>query len=498
MATSGRAEAPRPAAKGEKMKRITGFTKGIKRRWLVNNLSVIAIVVVCVFALGSVLVSNYYTGSVRSSLLSRASTTSKIINQYMSESYDAFYYYASTLVNDFSDKDKIEMQVIDRYGRVMFSSTGLSAGFVPTADDVGQAINTGVTAVFVGDDKLTGEHIMAVTAPIYAGDGNAFIGAVRYVTSLKLLDRQLTRLNAVLALGAAAIVLLIMATNQFFIRSIVNPVLQINDLARRIAKGQYGAQLDVAFDDEIGELCTTINNMSAEIARMEKVKNDFISSVSHELRTPLTAIGGWAETIESDLSDTQTAMAGLEIIKKETRRLSQMVEELLDFSRIESGALKLQTELFDLRGELYDAVFTYNDMLRQNGLEIIYHETTEPVMVVGDRNRLKQVFLNVIDNAGKYGKDGDSVDISITEENGNAVVRIVDHGVGIPEDELPFVKEKFFKGSAKGRGAGIGLAVCNEIVTMHEGRLDVASTYGEGTEITITLPAETGESGMNI
>ncbi|MDD6316385.1 MAG: HAMP domain-containing sensor histidine kinase [Clostridia bacterium] len=137
-------------------------------------------------------------------------------------------------------------------------------------------------------------------------------------------------------------------------------------------------------------------------------------------------------------------------------------------------------------------------MLRQNGLEIIYHETTEPVMVVGDRNRLKQVFLNVIDNAGKYGKDGDSVDISITEENGNAVVRIVDHGVGIPEDELPFVKEKFFKGSAKGRGAGIGLAVCNEIVTMHEGRLDVASTYGEGTEITITLPAETGESGMNI
>jgi signal transduction histidine kinase len=172
-----------------------------------------------------------------------------------------------------------------------------------------------------------------------------------------------------------------------------------------------------------------------------------------------------------------------------------MVEELLDFSRIESGALKLQTELFDLRGELYDAVFTYNEMLRQNGLYIEYNESPEPVMVVGDRNRLKQVFLNIIDNAGKYGADGDSVGISITREGPNAVVKIADHGQGIPENELPFVKEKFYKGSsARGRGAGIGLAVCNEIIAMHDGTLDVSSVYGEGTEITITIPAETGES----
>ncbi|MBQ1250139.1 MAG: HAMP domain-containing histidine kinase [Clostridia bacterium] len=480
------------------MRRITDFTKGIKRRWLINNLSVIAVVIVFVFALASVSIGNYFTNSVRASLYNRASSTSKIIQQYLSEDYDAFYYYAGNLVNNFSDKNKIEMQVIDRYGHVMFSSTGLSAGFVPTANDVGDALSTGEISTFMGNDLLTGEHIMAVTAPIYTGENSTFIGAVRYVTSLRLLDSQLTRFNIGLILGAAAIVGLVMLTNQFFIRSIVNPVLQINELARRIAKGQYGARLDVAFDDEIGELCETLNNMSSEIARMEKVKNDFISSVSHELRTPLTAIGGWAETIESDLSDTQTATAGLEIIKKETRRLSQMVEELLDFSRIESGRMRLQTELFDLRGILYDAVFTYNDMLRQNGLAIRYHETDDPVMVVGDRNRLKQVFLNVIDNAGKYGKDGDSVDISIVAEGGNALVRVVDHGVGIPEDELPFVKEKFFKGSAKGRGAGIGLAVCNEIITLHEGSLDVASVYGEGTEITITIPAESGESVTNL
>ncbi len=476
------------------MKRIGGFTKGIKRRWLVNNLSVIVVVLMCVFAIGSVSISNYYTSSVRTSLQSRASNTSQIINEYMSDNYETFYYYASNLVNDFSDKDKLEMQIIDTNGRVMFSSTGLSAGFVPTAEDVYMAITTGEISSFIGEDELTGEHIMAVTAPIYAGSNNSFIGAVRYVSSLKILDRQLTQLNILLALATLSVVALVMITNQFFIKSIVNPVLQINELAGRIAKGQYGARLDVAFDDEIGELCSTINNMSAEIAKMEKIKNDFISSVSHELRTPLTAIGGWAETIESDLDDKETATSGLEIIKKETRRLSQMVEELLDFSRIESGALKLQTELFDLRGELYDAVFTYNEMLRQNGLEIKYSEPDEPIMVVGDRNRLKQVFLNIIDNAGKYGKDGDTVEISISKEGANAVVRITDNGVGIPESELPFVKEKFYRGSAKGRGAGIGLAVCSEIIALHEGSLDIDSVYGEGTEVTITIPAEAGES----
>ena len=154
------------------------------------------------------------------------------------------------------------------------------------------AITTGEISSFIGEDELTGEHIMAVTAPIYAGSNNSFIGAVRYVSSLKILDRQLTQLNILLALATLSVVALVMITNQFFIKSIVNPVLQINELAGRIAKGQYGARLDVAFDDEIGELCSTINNMSAEIAKMEKIKNDFISSVSHELRTPLTAIGG--------------------------------------------------------------------------------------------------------------------------------------------------------------------------------------------------------------
>ena len=121
-------------------------------------------------------------------------------------------------------------------------------------------------------------------------------------------------------------------------------------------------------------------------------------------------------------------------------------------------------------------------------MRIEYEEPDEPIMVFADKNRLKQVFLNIIDNAGKYGKDGDRVRVTARIESGSAIVEIRDFGQGIREDELPFVKQKFYKGSAKGRGAGIGLSVCSDIVQMHGGTLDIESVFGEGTNVRITLP----------
>ena len=328
---------------------------------------------------------------------------------------------------------------------------------------------------------------MATTAPVYYRSGQ-LIGAVRLVTSLQLLDRQLGQLYLWAVLTFLVLAALVIFSNSFFLRSIVGPVLHINEFAKKITGGQYGIRLNADYNDEIGELCGTLNEMSAELSRVEKTQNDFISSVSHELRTPLTAIAGWADTIESCLDDPELATQGLTIIKKETRRLSQMVEELLDFSRIEGGGMRLQTEPFDLRGDLYDAVFTYTDMLQQEGMRIEYEEPDEPIMVFADKNRLKQVFLNIIDNAGKYGKDGDRVRVTARIESGSAIVEIRDFGQGIREDELPFVKQKFYKGSAKGRGAGIGLSVCSDIVQMHGGTLDIESVFGEGTNVRITLP----------
>ena len=464
-----------------------GLSSGIRRRWFINNMSVVILILLLAGALVAVFCTYYFYASVQSRLENQVDTTSKYLNRYFSASYSEFYEYGRNMTQNFSLADRLELQILDESGKVMFSSSGLTAGFTPETDEIARAFASGAVETYTGYDHLTEEKVMAATAPVYYRSGR-LIGGVRCVSSLQLLDRQLHTIYLWAVLAVILLILLIIFSNSFFLRSIVGPVLHINEFAKKITGGQYGIRLNADYNDEIGELCSTLNDMSAELSRVEKTQNDFISSVSHELRTPLTAISGWADTIEGCLDDPQLATQGLAIIKKETRRLSQMVEELLDFSRIEGGGMRLQTEPFDLRGDLYDAVFTYTDMLQQEGMKIEYEEPEEPIMVFADRNRLKQVFLNIIDNAGKYGKDGDRVQVSARIEEGNCVVSIRDFGQGIRAEELPFVKQKFYKGSAKGRGAGIGLSVCSDIVQMHGGTLDIDSVYGEGTNVRITLP----------
>lgn len=460
--------------------------KGIKRRWLLNNISVVLVAMLLLMVVMDAALYNYYYGAMQAELETRANSTSGYIARYASETYGEFYNFAGDLVQEFGDADKLEMQVLNSYGRVLFSSLGMAAGAKPSTTEAQTAFVSGKTETFIGNSSSTGQRLISTSAPVYDQNGK-LLGAVRYVSSTKLLDQQLLQMYLIIGGFLVCLSGIIIVANSLFIRSIVSPILKINQLAQTIKSGQYGARLDVEFDDEIGELCTTLNGMSAELARMEQVKNDFISSVSHELRTPLTAIQGWTETL-MDEEDQVLRSAGLRIVQKETGRLNQMVEELLDFSRMENHRLRLQTEPVDLRGELYDAVFVYQDMLAQEGLRVVYDEPEQPVVVNADRNRMKQVFLNIIDNAGKYGKGGDRIEVSIAAENTACVVHIRDFGQGIPAEELPRVKEKFFKGSAKGRGTGIGLAVCNEIVELHGGMLEISSVYGQGTDVCIRLP----------
>ena len=229
-------------------------------------------------------------------------------------------------------------------------------------------------------------------------------------------------------------------------------------------------------------------------------EKQFTADASHELRTPLTAIGGWSETLlAGGGEDPEEVMQGLTIIQKESNRLTRMVEELLDFARIESGRMKLEVELFDLSIELYEAVYMYENLLHKSGIKLNYDEDVDANYYInGDRHRMKQVFLNILDNAAKYGGDGKKIDITLRRDGGKVVAIVRDYGQGIPEAELPFVKEKFYKGSSKQRGSGIGLAVTDEIVSLHGGTLDIASTLGAGTTVTVTLPAAEAEEALGI
>ena len=229
------------------------------------------------------------------------------------------------------------------------------------------------------------------------------------------------------------------------------------------------------------------------MSNSEKIKNDFISSVSHELRTPLTAIRGWGETLVGggpDL-DRDTFQKGMHVIMDETERLSSMVEELLDFSRMQSGRLVIEKERLDAVAELSDAVLIFTERAKKENKALVYDEPEFFAPVLGDHNRLRQVFVNILDNALKYSDSGDTVTVLPRLAGECFIVVVSDTGCGIFEEDLPMVKDRFYKGHTTRRGSGIGLAVADEIIKKHGGTLELDSVKDQGTSVKITLPLDT-------
>ena len=471
--------------------------RGIRRRWLLNSISILVMILDVVVIAFSLVMKNYYDSSILSDMESKARTASSYFGSYAASSDISSGDYltaAQDYVSSFEDGTKIELQFLTPSGKVIYSSNGLTlSGTMPETPDIVQLQTNQEISSWRGTASQTGERITAVSAPlIYDG---TIVGIMRYVTSMRLVDRQVTVLTLAAVAVSLAILVLVYLSNIYFVKSIEDPVKNITGIAQRIAGGSYGIQVEKKFDDEIGDLTDAINDMSLRIKHAESMKSEFISSVSHELRTPLTAITGWAETImNGEARDEQDVRKGMGIIASEARRLSGMVEELLEFSRIEDGRFTLSIEPIDIKAELEDAVYTYHEFLAAEGIAVYHHDCEEEFdPIPGDPDRLRQVFCNLLDNAAKHGGAGKRIETEIYPVSGDVVITIRDFGPGIPPEELPNVKYKFYKGSSTARGSGIGLAVCEEIITRHNGELNIRNADDEygGCLVEIRLPTGT-------
>ena len=469
---------------------------GIRSRWLTHNVSLMVLLVLACAVAGIVALSSYYYSCMRNGLEAQLKTTADFFETYISTSQEEFYGSVYSFTQNYEGKNDLELEFLSSSGEIISSSFGLASGSQPETADVTGALEQQKLTSFQGKDPQTGERILAVSIPVMAADGQV-AGALRLVTSLRLANRQILLWAGIIGLIALFVMILVWGTGMYFIHSIATPVMEITETAKRIASGGYGTQIQAKFaenNDEIGELARTINNLSLQISQTEKMQSEFLSSVSHELRTPLTAISGWGETLmTSDEMDPVETRRGIVTMLKETKRLTSLVEELLEFSRIQDGRFKLNVETSDLRGVFEDTIFMYGSRLRQEGIDLQYEASDEDIPEIScDPERMKQVFLNILDNAAKYGGDGGKIHCDIHVEGQQLAVRIRDYGPGIPEEELPLVKKKFYKGSSKARGSGIGLAVCEEIVSMHGGKLVIANADdGEGgCEVTIYLPLQ--------
>ena len=419
----------------------------------------------------------------------RARATTEFFADYVDLNYNEYYQSCITYAQTFEDKDKIELQFINKQGTLVASSYGLWAGESPNTPEIQKAVASRSAEPYLGKNPSTGERIMAVSCPMIYFNGEV-IGVLRYVTSTRIVDYQIAVVALFSLLGLFVVLSVVLFSSNYYIRSILVPVAEITEKAKRISGGSYGAQIQTRYRDEIGDLADTINEMSTKISQNEKMQAEFISQLSHELRTPLTVINGWSETLLADESMDADTRQGMKIISSEAKRLTEMVMELLDFTRMQDGRMTLTVEPTDIRTEFEDTVYMYSSRLSQDGIRLDYIDNDEDIPEIScDPKRLRQVFLNILDNAAKHGGEGKRIEASMSCEDDSVVVRIRDFGPGIPEDEIPLVKKKFYKGSSQARGTGIGLAVCDEIVEMHGGTLTLENAQGGGTLVTVRLPA---------
>ncbi len=470
--------------------------RGITKRWMLNTLSVILTIIISIVVCLIFLVTYLFQSSVEQSLSNTSSELSLVFSGYTSDSSTSFASSARDYVENFKKKEQMEVMVINSTGRVVMTSTGFIPSDDTTLTDFDQAKESADGFVFWNGKLSSGESAMSVTR-IISNDSGTVVGAIRYIVSMDPVNSRIMLVSGLIIALGLVIISLVIISGLTFIRSIVKPIRNLSLIAAQIAHGDFSAseKIEHKYDDEIGDLCDAVSDMAKDLQTTEQMKNDFISRVSHELRTPLTAIKGWAETMqlsERGKLDRKTFDKGMGVIIKESTRLTSIVEELLDFSRIQSGRMVLMNEKLDILAEFDETVYMLKERAVKEGKHLLYDEP-EAVYppVYGDRNRLKQVFLNVIDNALKYTPKGGVVAAQVIYSKDEPdVIKIVitDTGCGISAEDLPKVKEKFYKANQTVRGSGIGLAVADEIMNLHNGSLEIESGEGVGTTVTLTFP----------
>lgn len=433
--------------------------------------------------------ANYYYSGVEQNLINHAEASAALYNKYAPGGTIAdkkLFIYENMNID--------ENSLIEVYGvnkDYIINNLGNNKGHVELTSDYEKALN-GEKGSWSG--KLdNGEPIMSVSVPLLNGD--KVIGTLRYISSLDEVERVMHS-NLFAAIGFGFIILIFSGCIGFFMSNrILVPVKDLIRVTQEISAGNLNVSARKYYPDEIGQLSDVINSMTTEIKRSNQEKSDFISSISHELRTPLTSIKGWAETMEDAMDDQENIALGISIISRETNRLIMLVNDLLDFSKLQAYRIELNCERLNLVHFLNDIVEQFTVRFSQENVELKTDITDSDVVIYADHNRLKQVLINIIDNSLKFTRHRSNpyVLLGYYIMDNQVIIYIEDNGIGMTTPELQRVKEKFYKGNNKMSGTGLGLAIANEIISLHHGSFYIDSIRGVGTKVSVILPYFVGD-----
>ncbi len=494
--------------------------KIIKKRSLKLKLVITYFAIICVivfifeasFLLG---IREYYYGNIEQLLKHNIYTTvsiydNKLINASLENK-------AKVLLENEVIPEYVDAQILDTEGNILESSSRIPNDEIISSPDYLSCLNNEFLA-WKAYSKSSNEYIMAVSVPLYK---NKHIeGAIRFITSLEDVNENLMKFYALLIGIGLLIILFTFMISIFLSSKIVKPIENLKNVANRYARGHFDERAIVFSNDELGELSEAFNYMAKEIKSAEDIKTNFISSISHEIRTPLTSISAWGETLLNGYDDDEEQKMGLEIISKESERLTGLVEKLLDFSKLEADRLVPDMNFFDIKELVEKTVKQFSKFAQQRKIQILIKSKLKKINFYGDEYRLKQVLINVIDNAIKHSYAQGKIKISLLIEDYQSMIhfldnenklnsieifdketyekylliKVQDNGEGIQEEHIDKLTKLFYKGNEKKEGSGIGLAVSKKIIDLHKGYITFKKNESQGTSVYIYLPMRKKET----
>ncbi|MGI1821550.1 sensor histidine kinase [Exiguobacterium sp. TRN 1102] len=457
----------------------------MKQQLVIRMMIVVTIVLLLLVSILSYGTYRYYYEYESEALLSHATTSAYLYPQAQVgfETPSAF----SVLVRTFGYPGT-DLTIVDRSGSIV-KTTGQRTRQASFSQEQLQQLSQGESVV--QDYDVGDEHYLSVTSPIMTNDTSEF--AISFTRPLEDLDTLIREIWMTVVMIGVLIWLLALYTVIRIADRFVRPIRHIIEAADEMAQGDFDVSVESNEKHELGALARTLTYLGAKVQQHQSTRNEFLSSVSHELRTPLTSIKGWTETIRGgDEKLSEETELGLSIIHSETERMIGLVEQLLDYTKIEESRLVLYRQELDLVSLLHQVTLQLKQSLEDKGITLIERYPQKSVGLF-DENRLKQVFLNILENAIRFSPDGGTLTIRFVQSERVAFISIIDEGSGISREHLQRITEMFYQAHVTEGSSGLGLAISKELIEAHEGKLVIESEVGHGTTVTVLLPLDPSE-----
>lgn len=339
----------------------------------------------------------------------------------------------------------------------------------------------------IEDDWQREPYIATVTAFNSHGIKAGYVYMFKNTNEVQKLIKQL---NKHFLLASLLILFFIMITIFFLSKALTKPLISMKEATKKLSKGDFSVTLPTPSRDELGELALSIQTLANDLNHLKKERNEFLASISHELRTPLTYISGYADIASRQGLDEKDKAQYLNIIQEESQRVSQLLKELFDLANLDQNTFSITKEKVELCIFLKSVYERVLPAFKNKGTHLLIN-CPNNLFVELDPARFEQVILNLLDNSLKYSKEGATAFINVAENNETIQINIQDQGIGIPQEDLPYIFDRLYRvDKSRSRttgGFGLGLAIVKQLVEAHGGEITVESKVGQGTCFIITL-----------